>query len=67
MPTRLPAIDDGWQVDKLMAHFAHDKKVDQGRLTFILARGIGKCFVSQDVPEDKLRALLTDWSAEAVQ
>jgi 3-dehydroquinate synthase len=67
MPTRLPAIDGGWQVEKLMAHFAHDKKVDQGRLTFILARGIGKCFISRDVPEDQLRTLLADWSVEAVQ
>ena len=65
MPTRLPAIAGGWQVDRLMAHFAHDKKVDQGRLTFILARGIGQCFVSRDVPEDRLREVLADWSEAA--
>jgi len=28
-----------------------DKKVERGRLTFILARGIGESFVSKDVPE----------------
>jgi len=61
MPTRLPAIEGGWQVERLMAHFAHDKKVDQGRLTFILARGIGQSFISRDVPEDSLREVLRDW------
>ncbi len=28
-----------------------DKKVERGRLTFILARGIGESFVARDVPE----------------
>ena len=28
-----------------------DKKVERGRLTFILARGIGESFVAKDVPE----------------
>jgi 3-dehydroquinate synthase len=67
MPVSLPPIAGGWQEDRFMAHFAHDKKVDQGRLTFILARGIGDCFISRDVPEDRLRAVLRDWSAEAAQ
>jgi len=67
MPTRLPAIEGGWQVDRLLAHFAHDKKVDQGRLTFILARGIGQCFVSRDAPEDRLRDVMADWCAGSVQ
>ena len=65
MPTRLPPITGGWQADRFLAHFAHDKKVDQGRLTFILARGIGQSFVSRDVPQDVLRTVLDDWSAEA--
>jgi 3-dehydroquinate synthase len=67
MPIRLPAIEGGWQADRLMAHFAHDKKVDQGRLTFILARGIGHSFISRDVPEDRLRELLADWAEEAAR
>jgi 3-dehydroquinate synthase len=65
MPTRLPAIEGGWQVDRLMAHFAHDKKVEQGRLTFILARGIGQSFISRDVPETRLREVLADWAGGA--
>src|SRR5579859_3207976 len=63
MPTRLPAIAGGWQAERTMAHVFHDKKVDQGRLTFILARGIGKSCISRDVPQDVLRAVVTDWCA----
>jgi len=38
----------------------HDKKAQQGRMTFILAKGIGHAFVSRDVPEDAVRALLSE-------
>ncbi len=33
-----------------MEHIAQDKKVSRGKLTFILARGIGQAFVAPDVP-----------------
>lgn len=36
----------------------HDKKVRDGRLTFVLARGIGKAFVSRDVAPQAIEALL---------
>jgi 3-dehydroquinate synthase len=60
LPTALPPGPD-WDAKKLVAHFAHDKKVKDGRLTFILARGIGQSFVSHDVPPDILHELLEDW------
>jgi 3-dehydroquinate synthase len=65
LPTRLPAIEGGWKIERFFEHFTHDKKVDGGRLTFILARGIGQSFVSRDVPEDILRAVLSSWSEAA--
>ena len=37
-----------------------DKKAEAERLTFILARGIGKAFVTRDVDEGALRGLLDD-------
>jgi 3-dehydroquinate synthetase len=37
---------------------AQDKKVRQGRLTFILARAIGEAFLTQDVDTERVRALL---------
>lgn len=46
--------------DALLALMAQDKKVVDGRLRFILARGIGAAFVANDVPEDVVRAVLDD-------
>ena len=47
-----------WSPKRLIGHMGKDKKVSGGRLTFILARGIGKAFVSRDVPEDELSAFM---------
>jgi 3-dehydroquinate synthase len=44
--------------DALIAHMAHDKKVMDGRLTFVLVKGIGQAFLTRDVPQDALRAVL---------
>lgn len=44
--------------DVLLEHMAHDKKVKDGKLTFILARGIGSAFVTRDVEIDAVRAVL---------
>jgi len=41
-----------------IALMGQDKKVRQGRLTFVLARGIGKAFVERDVDLDVVRAVL---------
>ncbi|MBY0509573.1 MAG: 3-dehydroquinate synthase [Rhodospirillaceae bacterium] len=46
----------------LMEHMTHDKKMKDGALTFVLARGIGQAFLTKDVPaaqlEDTLKAAL---------
>ena len=47
-------------VDELMGHMAHDKKVSDGKLTFILVRGIGRAFITSDVPADAVRDILAD-------
>ena len=52
----LPAIR--WDPARLIERMKHDKKVQDGRMTFVLSRGIGKAFLSQDVPPEALRALL---------
>ncbi len=46
--------------DALIALMGQDKKVVDGKLRFILARGIGDAFVADDVPIDHVRAVLTD-------
>ena len=45
--------------DVLLEHMAHDKKVKDGRMTFILLHGIGKAFVTSDVPIEAVRGMLS--------
>ena len=44
--------------DGLLALMAQDKKVVDGKLRFILARGIGEAFVASDVPGDVVKPVL---------
>jgi 3-dehydroquinate synthase len=39
---------------------AQDKKVQDGKLRFILARGIGDAFITSDVPPEAVRAVLAE-------
>jgi 3-dehydroquinate synthase len=45
--------------DVLLAAMAHDKKVKDGKLVFVLARRIGEAFVTGDVPVEMVREVLT--------
>lgn len=47
------------KVDDLLKHMAQDKKVRDGKLTFVLARRIGESFVTRDVSADQVRDYLT--------
>lgn len=62
LPMRLRSIGGdnrrSWDAARLIEHMRGDKKAEAGRLTFILARGIGRAFVSRDVEETVLRRLL---------
>ncbi len=61
MPARLSDIPGDLPDDAaLIALMGQDKKVVDGRLRFVLARDIGRAFVSDDVPADLLRAVLRD-------
>ena len=44
----------------LLALMGQDKKVKDGKLRFILARGIGEAFITSDVPRDAVLGLLKD-------
>jgi len=46
------------QSDDILAHMLHDKKAKDGRLTFVLAHGIGRAFLSRDVPLGVVREML---------
>lgn len=53
---RLPGAP--YEPERLMSLMAADKKAEAGRLTFILARAIGRAFVERDAPADVVRELL---------
>jgi 3-dehydroquinate synthase len=44
---------------ELIRHMAHDKKVTDGQLTFILLKGLGNAFVSRDVPLEAVKSVLS--------
>ena len=46
--------------EALLNLMGQDKKVVDGKLRFILARGIGEAFVTSDVPRDKVLSVLRD-------
>lgn len=60
LPVRIADIDGFPTVtpDKLIDLMAGDKKMANGKLTFILSRGIGAAFVTQDVDMNAVRAAL---------
>ncbi len=61
LPIHVRDIPD-WNADAaaIVEAMTQDKKVKRGVLTFILARGIGRCFVAKDVDADEVRAFLDD-------
>ena len=61
LPTKLSEVQGGLPgVDGLMDLIAQDKKVQRGKLTFILVRGIGEAFVASDVDPAEVRAFLQE-------
>ncbi len=49
--------------EALLELMGQDKKVQDGKLRFILARGIGEAFVADDVPSEKVLDVLTNATA----
>jgi 3-dehydroquinate synthetase len=59
LPIHLSQVAGGLpDADRLMELIAQDKKVRRGKLTFILARGIGQAFIAPDVDAADVRAFL---------
>jgi 3-dehydroquinate synthase len=65
LPTHLSQVAGGLpDVDRLMDLISQDKKVKRGKLTFILARGIGGAFIAPDVEAAEVRSFLDEKLAE---
>jgi shikimate kinase/3-dehydroquinate synthase len=60
MASELYELNRRFSAAKLLAHMQHDKKMRDGRLAFVLVRGIGDAFTSRDVPPEAVLAVLRD-------
>ncbi len=60
MPARIRDLPYSFRATDLMAHMQRDKKMQDGRLSFVLVRGIGKAFTSRDVPAELVREVLLE-------
>ena len=61
LPTRIrdiPGLDAS--AEDILSAMRQDKKVERGRLTFILAKGIGESFIARDVAEAAVMAFLRE-------
>ncbi len=63
LPTRAPALG----VEAYLGHMGVDKKVEGGRMRFVLLRRLGEAFVTAEVPQDALWATLTEAVAEPTE
>ncbi len=54
LPVSIAALPAG----ALLGHMRGDKKMRDGKLSFVLARGIGEAFTCRDVPEEVVRETL---------
>jgi 3-dehydroquinate synthetase len=65
LPYGLAAIDsDLPDADGFLNLMAQDKKVRRGKLTLILAKGIGASFIAHDVDHGAVRTFLADMLAQ---
>jgi 3-dehydroquinate synthase len=65
LPTRLADVQGTPPaVEQMMELIAQDKKIRRGKLTFILARGIGSAFIETGVDQAEVRAFLDEKLAE---
>ena len=59
LPTRPSEVTGAaFRAERLLEHMSRDKKVREGRITFVLARGIGRAFLSDEVPPEQVRDFL---------
>jgi 3-dehydroquinate synthase len=65
LPASLPPLGLGCTGQALVAHMLHDKKMDAGKLPFLLLRGIGETFLAGDVDLAEVAVFLDEELARA--
>lgn len=62
---RLPVLGPHLGVDRYMALMSHDKKVDAGKIRFILLRAIGEAMITDHIPSSVLASVLGEEGVDA--
>ncbi len=57
---KLPTLAPDLGVEAYMNYMGVDKKVEAGKMRFVLFRRVGECYVGADAPADLLRQTLTE-------
>jgi 3-dehydroquinate synthase len=66
LPVRMDQVKGfPFAADALVKHMGQDKKAEGGRLTFVLAKGLGQAFVAKGVDAAAVRAFLVSEGASA--
>lgn len=65
LPAELSLLNRRVSASRLIAHMQRDKKMRDGKLAFVLVRGIGRAFTHTDVPPESVTELLRDAGCEA--
>jgi 3-dehydroquinate synthetase len=61
LPTRIRDIPGlKARAEDILSAMRQDKKVDRGRLTFILARGVGESIIAPDIDERSVLGFLKE-------
>jgi 3-dehydroquinate synthase len=60
LPHDLPTAHVSASGETLVGHMLHDKKMDGGRLPFLLARSIGRTYLAKDVDLKEVAAFLDE-------
>jgi len=60
VPAELAHLNRRLSAKRLIGHMRHDKKTRDGKLTFVLARGIGQAVTRNDVPGEAVEAVLRE-------
>ena len=65
LPADIRTLNRRFSAATLIGHMRKDKKVQDGALKFVLARGIGQAFTSSDVSVEAVTDLLRDAGCDA--
>jgi shikimate kinase/3-dehydroquinate synthase len=65
MPSEIGMLGRRFSLQRLISHMQRDKKMRDGKLGFVLVRGIGDAFTSRDVPAEAVAAVLRDQGCQA--